>query len=592
MDEQPNQETNNVIKPDTSEPDVVEGTAANNVPSENIVEPLNRNDGAQTQPIQPVDQSTPVLQQPEVETTSQPPLTNVSNGPSKTHKSFMIVWILLLVVAVGATAYITYQRRHVSKPKVVAVKKDIPVINYAISSSDVPQYPLTYPYTNNDIFIVEQMFEGLVGYKDQTKVVPLLATDWSNPNDTTWVFNLRQGVKFNDGRTMTANDVKYSLDYAVAHQNDDQGGDAWIEASTISDVKVTGTNQVTITTTSPDPVLLNRLAYLGIIDSKAKLGSYTAGTGPYIVKTGTTPTTSLLDLVANNNYWGGHVYTREVKIKSYTDTDKQAADASSGKLDLSGSYSSSQLSKIKKYTPIKIDDQGLSYIALNVQNSSSPVSSLAYRQAMSYAIDNTKVLKAQGYVGQQASQIVPVFLPGHNPQIANSTYDPIKAKALLATVKNASQLVNFYYGGGNTNAAASEIAKELNSVGFNIKPTSNNDDSTFFTDAFGGKYDMFMASDTSATVDGLDILNDLLQNEQFYLNPKIDTLIQSAGSSLNASGRITDMQQVATIVNTDKPIIPLYTISRVYALQNSSYVVKPDLPGLDSSVYFWKIYQQ
>src|ERR1039458_9137630 len=282
----------------------------------------------------PTPVETPTIQQP---------------TPQTHGKKWLVIAIVLAVVIVVAVVAAVVLKSNNKTPTVT--KKDIPLLTYGLADGgEIPQYPVTYLYVNTDINIAMQMFEGLVGYQNQTKVVPLLATSWSTPNDNTWVFNLRHNVKFNTGRTMTAQDVKYSLDYAVAHQNDDSGDSAFVcLAEDIKQTTVTGAYQVTVTTTNPDAVLLNQLGLIGIVDSKAKPGDYSAGTGPYVVKPGTTPTDSTIDLVASNNYWGGHVYTRELKISIYTSQDKMATDMANGKLDLAGFFTASTLSKIKNY---------------------------------------------------------------------------------------------------------------------------------------------------------------------------------------------------------------------------------------------------
>ncbi len=555
----------------------------------------------------PTDQNSSVITPPPSQSNSEqgseqpqaptsPPSTDTPQKPVVSRKpggkkKVLLVLLLLLLIGGGAAAYLLLKSNNNPAPAATTVKKDISVLNVGIlQDGGVPQYPLKYPYTNDSIYIALQMFEGLVGYKDQTKVVPLLADNWSNPNDTTWVFNLRQGVKFHSGRTMTAQDVKYSLDYAVAHQKDSSGSTStFYITSPIKQVTVSGPYQVTVTTNSPDAVLLNQLSLIGIIDSKATLGDYNAGTGPYIVKAGTTPSDSSIDLAAFNNYWGGHVYTREVKITLDTDQDKLAADAANGKFDLSGYFNNSQLSKIGSKT-YGVPDQGLNYIGINANKINSPLHTLAVRQAIASALDIPAILKAGGLQGQQASQLVPLILPGHNPAIKNTPYNPDKAKQLLAGVSNANTQLTFAYPSANS-PQVTEMVKELNAVGFNIKPILVSDFGVFLDDITAGKYDLFTASDTSATVDGLDILTDLLKGFQTYGNPQVDSLLTKAGSTLDPATRIKDMQQIATIVSNEAGIIPLYTQTRTFAL-TKPYIIKADLPSLFTSAYFWQVYQK
>ncbi len=64
--------------------------------------------------------------------------------------------------------------------------------------------------------VTTQMFDRLVQLDQDMQIVPKLAESWDVENDTTTVFHLRQGVKFHNGETMTAEDVKYSLERCMA----------------------------------------------------------------------------------------------------------------------------------------------------------------------------------------------------------------------------------------------------------------------------------------------------------------------------------------------------------------------------------------
>lgn len=554
---------------------------------------LPTNQPASNPPISP---SPPTLT-PSINPKPSPPV-NLSIEPNPTastesprrsgKKRWLLVGLLvLIIIAIGVGIYLKY----ISSNKTADAKKDIPLVNFGISSGDgeVPNYPITYLADDADVYIASQMYEGLTGFSNQTQVVPLLATSWSNPNDTTWIFNLRHNVKFHTGRTMTATDVKFSLNYAMSHENDDNGNSVFLELSDISKVNVLNPYKVEIITSSPDAVLLSQLGAIGIVDSHAKVGSYDAGTGPYIVKPGTTPTSTSIDLEAVNNYWGGHVYTREVDIRFYGNDNKMASDVNSGKLDMAGPLTNGQLAIIKSYHPLHVLDQGLEYIGVNTERTGSPLQSVAARQALAYALNIPAVLKAGGLIGQQVSQIVPRVLPGYNPNITNTPYDPAKAKQLLAGVSNLNESLTFAYTSDNAGVAA-EIIKELEAVGFHIQPMLVDNLGDLADNADGGQYDLFLLGDSSSTIDGLDLLTDLLEDVQYYDNTQIDNLVNQTENTLSSATRIADMQQIATIVANDKPIIPLYVETEVWAY-TKPYIFTQDQPDVATDIYLWKMHE-
>ncbi len=506
-------------------------------------------------------------------------------------KGWLIALLILLIAAGAAAAYFALHKTKSNPTATVATKKDVALINYGVPNDGaVPQYPTNIIGSVTSVEINAQLFEGLVGYENLTKLSPLLATSWYNPDDSTWIFTLRQGVKFHSGRTMTADDVKYTLDYAVAHQNDNDGGSVLSIASTIKQVDVMGANKVKITTDGPDPVLLNRLTYLGIIDSKAKLGDVNAGTGPYMVKSGTTPTDTSIDLAAVGSYWGGHVYTREVKINLYDDLDQLAKDAKDRKVDLSGDFTLTQLKDINPTKTISVPDEGVNFIGFNTEKAGSPLKTLATRQAVADALNMPAIAKAAGLKVDFANQLVPLLIPGHNPAIKDNKYDQAKAKQLLATVPNAATTTLTFAYPSRDMALATEIINELKAVGLNIQGKPVDDFNTLIDNVLAGDYDIYTYGYSSSTQDGLDILGSILEGNNDYSNSQIDDLIQQAGNTLDQAKRLQAMQKVATIVSDEKPVIPLYTVDRQYAL-TKPYTVKPDIPGMVTGVYFWKVYQ-
>jgi peptide/nickel transport system substrate-binding protein len=506
----------------------------------------------------------------------------------------MAVVLLVLIIAAAAIAYGV--RSH--NRTVTNAKKDIPYLTYGFSGSgDLNQtYPTEMDDDNNTAFIDVQLFEGLVHYQDQTKIVPWLATSWSNPNDTTWVFNLRQGVKFHSGRIMTASDVVASLNYDVANQSSNNGSTNLALASTIDNVKALNPYQVQITTNGPDAVLLNRLANLYIVDSKAKLGSPNAGTGPYIVPGDSIKSnTTSLNLVASSNYWGGHIYTREVHIQEDVTPDQLASDIIAGKLDIAGDFNSQQIANIKAhvkyYQPVVVPDLGVSFLNLNTEKTSSPLASLAARQAITYALNIPAILKAGGLSGDPVNQLIPSVLAGYDPSVESTPYNPTKAKRLLAGVPNLSTPLTLDYPAGD-NGQVGAIVQELNAVGFHVKTVEISDVGTLVNNMLTGAGDMFYLSYSSNTLDGLDMIDSTVAaGTANYNSVALNNLISQAGSTLDPTSRIATLQQIERLVAANVPTVALYRQIRTFALIKP-YIVNINLPATDVSVYFDQVYQK
>lgn len=513
-------------------------------------------------------------------------------APPPKPRGYTWLFILLMAAAVVLLAVVVYILLQSSHRSAQTVKRDIPSLNYGLAGGPLTAtYPLGGGPTSAALMteVNAQLFEGLVGYQNQTKVVPLLATDWFTTNDTTWIFNLRQGVQFHSGRAMTAQDVKASLDYAVVHRGSATAAPALALAATIKEVDVANDYQVKIITNGPDPTLLNRLAGLYVFDTQATLGDPNAGTGPYIIKPGTKPSATTMDLAAFDNYWGGHVYTRSVHLVTMTDAAQLGAAASQGQFDLAGDLPDGQLAKLHDYRTINVQAPAVAYLGLNASRPGSPLQVLAARQAAAEAMNVSAILQAGGRHGQAASQLVPLLVAGHDPSIKTITYDPGQAKRLLATAGNAAVPLTLAYAAGD-DKPATEIASELNAAGFNVKTLAEPDAATLANVARAGLADLFYASYNSPIPDGLDILNNTALGTAGYDNSKVDQLAQQAAMTLDQAARARLLQKIAVQLAKDVPDVPLYIPVRDYAL-TQPYNLRVDIPNAEAGVYFWQAYR-
>src|SRR5512140_413241 len=173
------------------------------------------------------------------------------------------------------------------------------------------------PHSLNEtlqLTFLSNVYEGLVGYGKDLKIVPLLATDWKQTAPTVWRFNLRKGVTFHDGSPFTADDVIFSYERAKA-----DGSDMKAYVGSVKEVRKVNDLTVDFVTDAPNPILPNMFVRWMImpkkwcIDNKAErpvdkrkgvenVASFKAnGTGPFRVKSRDPGTRTVL--VRNAGYW-------------------------------------------------------------------------------------------------------------------------------------------------------------------------------------------------------------------------------------------------------------------------------------------------
>ena len=106
--------------------------------------------------------------------------------------------------------------------------------------------------------VSRQIYEALVERAVNMKIQPALAKSWKAIDPNTWIFTLRKDVKFSDGSKMTSEDVVFSVLRAKQRTSDFKE-----YISTISGVKAIGDYSVKISTSKPNPILLNTVLVLG-----------------------------------------------------------------------------------------------------------------------------------------------------------------------------------------------------------------------------------------------------------------------------------------------------------------------------------------
>lgn len=519
---------------------------------------------------------------------------NINNQPvvspaNHSYKGLIYGLIFLLLIAVlGVVGYIGNKSKTTSRTTAVAVKKDIPVLQVAEFSPLPHTY---YPNIINDAFQVDvnlQLFEGLTKFVNDTTIVPNLADSWTNPDTSTWVFKLHPGVKFHTGKTMTASDVKGSIE---AIEPTDYGKNF---ASTIKAVTVIDPLTVKITTNGPDPILANELANLFIFDTTStKKDDPINGTGPYTLKS---DTPDAIKLSAFDQYWGGHVYSREVDFLGYTDQKLVPLPALQNKSiqivreDSSNPAFSAKLASYG-YAQKILPDYSVAQLTINTLRKGSPFNNLKVRQAIAQAIDANAIIKAYSPGATLANQVIPKGIPGYNPNLPSTTYSAVAAKKALADAgyPNGFSFTLTYYTPAQT--IADIVTKNMAAIGVTVKQDPESDQHNLVKIALGGNTDMFYANVSSSYVDASDIFQQFIGSPN-YDNPALDKLSLQASQELNPTKRVAILEEISKQFQADQPAIPLYQ-SNAYAMANAPNVVYArDTIGTAIGVYFWQVYEK
>ena len=195
--------------------------------------------------------------------------------------------------------------------------------------------------------VSRQIYEALVTRGLDMSIEPQLATDWKTTDPNTWVFNLRKDVKFSDGTDMTAKDVVFSILRAKQPTSDFKE-----YISTISDVKEIDNYTVQVSTSKPNPILLNQLSNIFIMSKKWSIdfgatvsqnwdggeetfsATNAMGTGPFKITLREPNTKTVFE--RNSNWWGSMKdnSVSEIHLLPIKNSATRVAALLSGEVDL------------------------------------------------------------------------------------------------------------------------------------------------------------------------------------------------------------------------------------------------------------------
>jgi peptide/nickel transport system substrate-binding protein len=555
-------------------------------PAGATITPSNASEGSTMSTPEEVGDGLP--QNPIVATPTEE--TQLHMSPKKSKKKLLIaIGAVVAVVAVAAGAwYFLSGNKEEKETQTAVVYNDITVLRVGDTNGPIgvdtifPNAPAAQASQQIDF----QVYEGLVGYSDQ-KIVPLLATSWTNPDNNTWVFTLKEGVTFHSGKTVTAQDVKTSLD--ELKEADYWGGFLY----TIDTVTVGEDNKVTIKTTSPDSLLLNRLVY-GFVYSKNADETY-SGTGAYTVDVENSKTESATKLLAYDNYHQGKPKTRAVEYTIYGDYDAVIKDLKDGKLDTANSFKNTteatELTQVG-FAGYDYASSGVYGISLNMVKDDSPLQKLEVRQALAYALDRETYVKSAQSDSVGVTYIIPKTVVGYDDAATVPAFDATKVKDLLtkAGYPNGVDLEFSYIEGIQADVPA--LIEVLNKNGFTVTAKSYPSPREFVQAGSSGNYDMLAGRFSTDLGDGLDTFSSLLGTDtsQFpsYSNPDFDKMLSEAAAAFKPEEHVQKVQEINKYATDNLLYIPVSnTEFTIYYPKDTNYTVD----GLQAvtGMYYWKL---
>ena len=279
------------------------------------------------------------------------------------------------------------------------------------------------------------IFEGLTRFTSTGAIVPALAESWEISGDgLTYTFHLHDGVKFHDGTTMDAEDVKFSLDRARA---EDSANAQKALFSAIAEVNVVDPLTVELKLSEPNGNMLFNLAWGDAVivapESIENIKTNPVGTGPFTFANWVQG--DKIEIVKNPDYWGTPARLDKAVFKFISDPTAAFAAVMAEDVDVFTGFPApenlAQFEADPRFQVLVGSTEGETILSTN--NKMPPFDNVKVREALAHAINRQEII--DGAMFGYGTPIGTHFAP-HHPAYVDlkglSTYDPELSKKLLA----------------------------------------------------------------------------------------------------------------------------------------------------------------
>ena len=279
--------------------------------------------------------------------------------------------------------------------------------------------------------VMFNVFEGLMKPTPDGELTPAIAENYTVSEDhKTYTFTLREGVKFHNGDTVTAEDVVYSINRCAAAT---ETGIVQVEAfSVIEAVEAVDERTVAITISEPSNEFISYLTTAVLPADYTEQDTAPVGTGPFRFVSRTAQDSIVLERF--EDYWGTPAQLDKVTLKIIENADSLMMSLQSGAIDLCSHLTSTQVDQLGDDFTVAEGTMNLVQ-ALYLNNAVAPFDDVRVRQALSYAVDKQGIidLAFDGYGSPIGSSMYPAFGKYFDEDLTDYyEYNPEKAKELLA----------------------------------------------------------------------------------------------------------------------------------------------------------------
>jgi peptide/nickel transport system substrate-binding protein len=425
--------------------------------------------------------------------------------------------------------------------------------------------------------IDELIFDALLKRDEHFNLLPGLAERWEATDTLSYVFHLRHGVRFHDGRALTSRDVKWTIDSLL--QNKIHSAKA-ATFKYVASVETPDDFTVVFHMKEPSATLPWNLSdgAIGIVPygSGTEVSEKPIGSGPFRFVSASLDQDVVVE--RNADYWGEKAKLQVVRFLVVPDATTRALELRKGSADVaSNAFSADMAATLAKDANLEIlqaPGSIYSYLAFNLRD---PIlKDVRVRQALAYAIDRKPLIDSlwRGQV-RPADSILPPQSWAYTNQVLHYEHDQERARWLLDAagypLRNGSRftLTMKTSTEESTRLLAATLQQQFEAVGISLQIRSF-EAATFLADVAKGSFQFYSLRWIGGNQDP-DIFELFHSskippngaNRGFYSNPRVDALIDEGRRTIDPVRRKAIYAELQEILATDLPYINLWYIDNV-----------------------------
>jgi len=448
--------------------------------------------------------------------------------------------------------------------------------------------------------IVVEIFGGLVTLNRGLQVASDLAARWElSPDGTTYTFYLRSDARFHNGKGVTADDFKWSLERATDPATASPGATSYLndivgisdklsgKATELAGVKVLDEHTLSITIDAPKSYFLSKLTYpVAFVLDGQTVGDdpnwthQPNGTGPFKLKEYVPKQRLVLERNSIYHLGAPHLDRVRLMLAGGNPTFMYEND----EIHVTGVGSSTLERVMDPENPLHSQlitaagEFSVGYIGMNVNQ--PPLDDVRVRQALNYAVDRKRI--AHAFLNDlviPANGVLPPGFPGHNPDLKGYDYDPEKGRSLLLASQYGKSgepfprivlTISGRFGSPLGIEVGPILAMWRDNLGIDVEVQRTESD-TFLQDMRSQRLQMSQIGWVADYLDPENFLDNLFHsdsnnNHTGYSNPELDSLLERARVERNEEARFALYRRAEEMILEDAPWVSLWHPGQSYVL--------------------------